>query len=231
MKFIYASELKEIFSCYGHFYNWQLEKDEYPCRSVLEIVRKKDNVDKNSLWGKKADAVVIMMNPGSSRPIESVLETEIRRYPYSDTCFKSMVLTQPDNTQYQIMRVGIKFGWKHIRVLNLSDLRDSKSVSFLNCIKILNKIPTGNNHSLFSEKRIEECAISLRRKFDPIIVGWGQDAGLLPLVNQCVKRLDDIPLVGVISDLNPLLNLHPSPMLQSAKENWLYQVVKNLENL
>ena len=74
MKFIYASELKEIFSCYGHFYNWQLEKDEYPCRSVLEIVRKKDNVDKNSLWGKKADAVVIMMNPGSSRPIESVLK-------------------------------------------------------------------------------------------------------------------------------------------------------------
>ena len=78
---------------------------------------------------------------------------------------------------------------------------------------------------------MEECQIGLRRKFNPIITGWGQDVRLLPLAKQCVNRLVNISLVGVVSKLNPYLNSHPSPMLQSAKEKWLRQVVEDIESL
>ena len=48
-----------------------------------------------------------------------------------------LVLTQPDNTQYQVMRVAVACGWSHVRVLNLSDLRDPKSGSFLERVNAL----------------------------------------------------------------------------------------------
>ena len=37
---------------------------------------------------------------------------------------------------------------------------------------------------------------------------------LIQLAEQCVNRLDGAPIVRVESSIHPVLNAHPSPMLQ-----------------
>jgi hypothetical protein len=233
MEFLYAAELKKRFTCYGHFYELvMMDGDRAKCRSVLEIVDTsipQENPADISLM--EPDVVVIMMNPGSSRPKDIYhIDKEIE-YPQSGAAMrKGLVLTQPDNTQYQVMRVAVSKGWKHIRVLNLSDLRDPKSGSFLQKVDALSEIMGGHTHSIFCGERTDECTHSLRRKTNtPILLGWGQDAGLLPLAEQCMKRINGEPTCTVSSDVHPLLNAHPSPMLQSKKLEWLDTIMQELE--
>jgi len=105
MEFKYAAELKKRFACYGHFYELVfMNGDRAKCRSVLEIVD--TDIPRevpSSISEMEPDAVVIMMNPGSSHPKDIYhIDKEIE-YPRSvDSMRKDLVLTQPDNTQYAI---------------------------------------------------------------------------------------------------------------------------------
>ena len=232
MKFRYAAELKKRFTCYGHFYELVLlNGDRFKCRSVLEIVDtdipQEVPADISEL---QPDAVVVMMNPGSSHPIDIYHMDKEIEYPRSGGSMrKELVLTRPDNTQYQVMRVAVRQGWKHIRVLNLSDLRDSRSGSFLQKVEALTGIMGGQVHSLFCAERADELNHALRRKNNtPILLGWGQDPGLIRLAEQCIGGLKGEPTCTVASDVHPLLNAHPSPMLQSRKLEWLETMNREL---
>jgi hypothetical protein len=239
--FAYAAELKKTFRCYGHFYRLHVEGIEPQlCRSVLEITSlpreavgaKSDPDDLFSAPGATRnlpDAVVIMMNPGSSRPIEEGDTDSLLSMPLSAGFQKPLVLTQPDNTQYQIMRIMVSKHWKHVRILNISDLRDPKSPSFIAKTKVLAKLPGGEAHSLFSKVRKNERETMLRRKPGaPFIIGWGQDAGLIPLAKQCLSCIDGEKIVTVPAGNDPVLTAHPSPMLQSKKEEWLETILSAL---
>ncbi len=234
MEFLYAAELKKRFSCYGHFYEWvTMEGERAKCRSVLEMVDHSIRPDNPSdISEQEPDVVVIMMNPGSSHPKEIYhVDAEIEYPRPNGSMRKELVLTQPDNTQYQIMRIAVAQGWKHIRVLNLSDLRDPKSGSFLQQAEGFSEIMGGHTHSLFCKERASECSHSLRRKGNtPILLGWGQILGLIPLAEQCMKYLDGEPIRTVPSEVHPLLNAHPSPMLQSKKLLWLDHMLQLLED-
>ncbi|MCK4565214.1 MAG: hypothetical protein KAU94_11135 [Verrucomicrobia bacterium] len=233
MDFLYAAELKKRFTCYGHFYELVMMNGERArCRSVLEIVdRSIDQEHPSDISLMEPNVVVVMMNPGSSHPKDIYhIDGEIE-YPQSGGSMrKELVLTQPDNTQYQIMRIAVAKGWGHIRVLNLSDLRDPKSGSFLQRVEALSEIMGGRMHSLFCKERAAECTHSLVRKSGtPIMLGWGQDVGLVPMAEQCLKRIGGEPVCTVASDVHPLLNAHPSPMLQSKKLLWLESMLAELE--
>jgi hypothetical protein len=233
MDFLYAAELKKQFSCYGHFYELvTMGGERARCRSVLEIVdRSVPQEHPSDISLMKPDVVVVMMNPGSSHPRDIYhIDGEIE-YPQSGGSMrKELVLTQPDNTQYQIMRIAVAKGWGHIRVLNLSDLRDPKSGSFLQRVEALSEIMGGHAHSIFCNDRAAECTHALARKSKtPVMLGWGQVPGLVPLAEQCMKRMAGEPVCTVPSDVHPLLNAHPSPMLQSKKLLWLEQILMALE--
>ncbi len=231
--FIYAAELKKTFRCYGHFYRLHVEGTEPQlCRSVLEITSLPREAvgagtDPNDLFSDSdgaslPDAVVIMMNPGSSRPIEEGDTESLLTHPLPGDFQKPLVLTQPDNTQYQIMRIMVSKGWEHARVLNISDLRDPKSPSFIARTQKLSTLPAGERHSLFSEARAEERETMLRRKAGaPFILGWGQDAGLIPLAKQCLSCIEGEKIITVPAGNDPVLTAHPSPMLQKKKLEWL----------
>jgi hypothetical protein len=225
MEFLYAAELKNRFTCYGHFYELVLMNGAAaPCRSVLEIVDATIPQDNPSAISEmEPDVVVVMMNPGSSRPKVGGHVDERIEYPADGgTLRKGLVLTQPDNTQYQVMRIAAAKGWGHIRVLNLSDLRDPKSGNFLQKVDALGGIMGGHVHSIFCEERGRELAHALKRKTPtPVMLGWGQDMGLLPLAGQCLGRIQAEPTCSVPSGVHPLLNAHPSPMLQKKKLQWL----------
>ncbi len=232
--FTYAAELKKNFRCYGHFYRMNVKGTEPQlCRSVLEITslpreavsagNDPDDLFSNAGAAKNLpDAVVIMMNPGSSRPIEDGDTDSLLTLPLPAGFQKPLVLTQPDNTQYQIMRIMVSKGWSHVRVLNISDLRDPKSPSFIARTQKLAVLPGGDRHSLFSEARSAERAnMLLRKPGAPFIIGWGQDAGLIPLAKQCLSRIAGEKIITVPAGNDPVLTAHPSPMLQKKKEEWL----------
>lgn len=232
MDFLYAAELKKRFACYGHFYELALMNGERAkCRSVLEIVDASIPQDcPSDISLMVPDAVVVMMNPGSSHPKDDGHVDAAIEYPQRGGALrKELVLTQPDNTQYQVMRVAVAQGWRHIRVLNLSDLRDPKSGSFIQKVESLAGVMGGHAHSLFCRERDAECAHALRRKGNtPILLGWGQDLGLVPLAEQCLRRIEGEPVCTVASEVHPLLSAHPSPMLQSKKLLWLENMIRAL---
>ena len=235
IEFAYAAELKKRFFCYGHFYELELVSgSRLPCRSVLEIVDVSvPREDPSAIWGMEPDAVAVMMNPGSSHPKDSGYRPASLTYPRpaGRAGEKELVLTQPDNTQYQIMRVAVSKGWRHVRVLNLSDLRDPKSAGFLRRAGELARLPDGRFHSVFCREREPELRHALRRRRStPILLGWGRDAGLLPLAERCLKTLAAEPTVCVPAVEHPSLNAHPSPMLQRKKLEWLERISEALED-
>lgn len=240
MNFLYAAELKKTFRCYGHFYRLKVAGTEpILCRSVLEITSLQPEAvgtasDPNDLFNNHTfkgvinlpDAVVIMMNPGSSRPMEEGDTDRLLSMPLPEDFKKPLVLTQPDNTQYQLMRIMVSKGWKHLRILNISDIRDPKSPSFIARTKVLDRIEGGEAHSLFSKVRKNEREQMLIRKPGaPFILGWGQDAGLIPLAKQCLDCIEDEKIVTLPSETNPILTAHPSPMMQAKKEAWLENIL------
>jgi hypothetical protein len=239
--FIYAAELKKTFRCYGHFYRLHVEGVEQQlCRSMLEITSEAGaGTNPDDLFNNfgaarsRPDAVAIMMNPGSSHPIDEGDTESLLTMPLPAGFQKPLVLTQPDNTQYQIMRIMVSMHWKHVRVLNISDLRDPKSPSFIaRTQKLAAALPSGATHSLFCKTRIAERETMLRRKTGaPFIIGWGQDRGLIPLAKQCLSCIDGEKIVTVPAGNDPALTAHPSPMLQKKKEEWLDAILQAIQEM
>ena len=231
IKFIPAEKLKNTFGVFGHFYSIDLKSGErIDCRSILEIVTKRSKPSETSrLLDQIPDAIFIMMNPGSSKPLAEV--NNIISEGRISQLQISLVPTKPDTTQYQVMRVMHYRGWEHVRVLNISDLRDSKSGKFAErYIDIENR--TGFvAHSLFSDERADEMARKLiKRSETPIVCAWGVNPDLDPLIERCLAK------VSGMSNLTGLLKLdignkyfHPLPTLQTQKVKWVDDMVRCLD--
>jgi hypothetical protein len=214
MEFIYANKLKKQFSVFGYFYNLELKNTVFNCRSVLEIVSQ----SVNNLETSKPCAVVVMMNPGSSRPLDS--DYKIPTFNLENFCAKLskkiLVPTRPDNAQYQIMRLMLLNNWKHVRVLNLSDLRNGNSGEFSKEYKkaaVISKTPV---HSLLAPQRKNEllnyCADSKL-----IIAAWGSNSVLKDIAQTFLKEIPTV--VGLQLEV-PWFR-YPSPYKKDQKIDWL----------
>lgn len=100
-----------------------------------------------------------MMNPGLSVPIKSVNYTIVKKD--INQLKVSLVPTKPDVTQYQLMRVMHYCKWAHVRVLNISDIRDPKSGKFTDRFIDIEKRTKFIEHSIFSDLRCSELKSKL----------------------------------------------------------------------
>ncbi len=229
IEFIPADELKCKFSVFGHFYSVQVApKRLVECRSVLEIVES-DHVPKKTaaISNRKPDAVFIMMNPGSSRPL-----AEVNNRIHSKAIHElpiSLVPTKPDTTQYQVMRLMHYCEWQHVRVLNLSDLRCPKSGVFFKQFKALEAELSFDAHSVFSNLRKDELGLKLIDAV-PVIRAWGLSPHLDPLIDRCLSRLTNIKAIkGLMKEGSPNKFLHPLPSLQLQKVEWVNRMVEQCQ--
>ena len=218
LKFIPASELKKSYQVSGHFYTVELENKELlDCRSVLEITEKESTPsDINALSNKNPDAIFIMMNPGSSTPIKCVNNTIARKD--INKLKISLVPTKPDVTQYQVMRVMHYCEWSHVRVLNLSDMRDPKSGKFIERFIDIEKRTKFIEHSIFSDLRYSELKSKLTKDSNThIICAWGISTDFDPLINRCLQKVNTTQVIGNSYDsrqcrtwdyYHPCLTLH-----------------------
>ncbi|CAN7641240.1 hypothetical protein [Massilia sp. LjRoot122] len=227
-EFIPADQLKKQFRVLGHFYNVVVGGQRVFCRSSLEIVR--DALFPNRL-DAAPDAIVVMMNPGSSQPLATVPEeVDHTAFPFTR---KNLVATKPDTTQYQIMRLMHYCGWDHVRVLNLSDLREASSASFVKQYRSLEAEHNYSKHSIFCPSRKRELSDSLRRSSDaPIISAWGTSAKLDPLIQRCTHAINERgQFVGLKHVDGFDRYLHPLPRMQEAKQAWVDDMVKLVQTL
>ncbi len=227
MKFLYASELKQIYDVFGHFYDLKIGSTVFKCRSILEIVKKDIPVD--SL--KPIDAVVVMMNPGSSKPLDA--DYLPKTFSFGEICApgweKEIIPTRPDNAQYQIMRMMEFKGWEYVRVLNLSDLRNGNSGKFYDDFVRASKIDESNPHSIFHPKRKNELKKCLNLKPDaPVILGWGNESFLIPTAQTALKSFQGFTTVGVSKNEIPFYFSYPSPYLKVQKLQWLNKISQML---
>lgn len=226
--FIVAAELQSRFDVYGHFYTVKVTpKITVECRSVLEIVEQSHAPKKSAAISKaKPDAIFVMMNPGSSRPL-----IEVNNRIHADSIHElpiSLVPTKPDTTQYQVMRLMHYCGWRHVRVLNLSDLRCSKSVEFFKQFKLLEEVAGFNSHSIFSDRRRNELSLKLTNHSGiPVIRAWGLSEKLDLLIERCTPAIKKYKLIrGLMKDGTENKFLHPLPSLQRQKLVWVNRMVE-----
>jgi hypothetical protein len=230
LEFIPAKQLKKHFEVFGHFYSVTLKSGEkIDCRSVLEIVtRQSKPSDIGLLLVNPPDAIFIMMNPGSSRPLVDVNNFIPERL--INQLEVSLVPTKPDITQYQVMRVMHYCGWNHVRVLNISDMRDPKSGSFVERFNDIENQTGFSAHSVFIDKR----SIELRRKLNkkpeaPIICAWGVSTDLDPLIERCLSKVaGTFELSGLMKPSTENKYFHPLPKLQKDKEQWVANLVTHI---
>jgi hypothetical protein len=229
VRFIPAQELKDNYDVFGHFYSVDVApRKVVDCRSVLEIVEKAHAPEKTAvLSNRKPDAVFIMMNPGSSRPLAVVNNRihakAIHKLPIS------LVPTKPDTTQYQVMRIMHYCEWRHVRVLNLSDLRCPKSGVFVKQFKVLEEDFSFDAHSVFSERRKDELALKLISGV-PVVRAWGLRPHLDPLIERCLSKLANAEVVrGLMKDGTTNKFFHPLPSLQTQKVLWINRMVEQCQ--
>lgn len=222
--FIPAQRLKQSYEVFGHFYSLNVPSLEPAlCRSVLEIASIGDR------QRIEADAVFVMMNPGSSRPVEE-RDHLVESGRVSAMAIR-LVPTVPDTTQYQIMRVMYFVGWRHVRVINLSDLREAKSNSFFKYYSRLEQENGCEVHSVFSPVRSKELQRYLVRKSrGPIVCAWGVSDSLDPLITRATTALQAEPWVtGLEKPGHRGKYFHPLPSLQRQKEQWVTQMLESLQ--
>ena len=228
-----AACLKGKFDVFGHFYTVALSSgDVVACRSVLEIIvkkRKPADIDKLSRF--QPDAVFIMMNPGSSVPLRSV--NNLVSYGELGSLVILLVPAKPDTTQYQLMRVMDRLGWSHVRVLNLSDIRESQSTTFIDYFQDLENILKYSSHSIFSEDRKDELKYKLRRRCAaPLVFAWGVNPRLDQLITRCIEGVGHVPWsTGLLKPGTNDKYRHPLPRLQRDKELWVNDMTTLLRSV
>jgi hypothetical protein len=146
---------------------------------------------------------------------------------------KKLVATKPDTTQYQIMRLMHYCGWDHVRVLNLSDLREASSASFVKQYRSLEAEHKYSKHSIFCPSRKRELSDSLRRSPGaPIISAWGTSAKLDPLIQRCTHAINEHGQFMGLKHVDGFDRyLHPLPRMQEDKQAWVDDMVKLVQTL
>ena len=192
-------KIREYFDITGYFY----EIKEYSFRKYLNIKRKGTNAS-------KPDLMVVMMNPGSSRQ-----EKEFA------AVFDKEVPTIPDNTQDQIMRVLNNINFSYARILNLSDIRESKSKIFYEKINVLDK--KNISHSIFEEKRTEDFE-KLFVKNLPVICAWGVNEKLTPLANLTINKIKNQQIIGIKKETVTNAYYHPLPQNYTKQKEWVEKI-------
>ncbi len=221
MNFLYAKELKQKYQVFGHFYDLTICDTTLNCRNTLEIRR-------NKTLEEIPDIIVIMMNPGSSKPLDEKHVVKNYRFEgYLKEKNFTLIPTKPDSAQYQIMRLMELNNWNFVRILNLSDLRNGNSSNFKKEFKKALDVDTSSPHCITHPKRKQELKNALISKTNKIIAAWGEVKELENSAKEILSLKNEV--IGVPRD-NPIYFQYASPYYKEPKIKWLVEIQKLLKN-
>jgi hypothetical protein len=206
------ADWREQFTVWGRYREETLAGRVWPLRSHLEIVDQR--LDPRQAFASAADLVAVMMNPGASRPL-----AEPDREGWSPA--------QPDRTQLQLMRLaraleqrGLRL--RHIRVINLSDLRTPQSADLLRALAGL-AAAGEERHSLFAAARQNDLRAALGPSSTPVLRAWGLAAGLVSWGERALQATAGHPTLGLAGEGTGFR--HPLPQRADLQKQWLDAVL------
>lgn len=190
MTLIPAEELKKTFKVNAKFYYSVVNEEEF-------LMRREARITRIGIRQEKVDAVVVMINPGSCKPTETVASSNARDAFY--------MAATPDQTQYQLMNLMERKAWNVLVIVNLSDICEGDISRFQNIEK---KFSSANiPHSIFEEENVEECR-SLLVEARHVIFAWGESS--------TAKRLSE--KFGLFKRGRPTINYsHATAWIHSEK--------------
>jgi hypothetical protein len=208
-----ADALRERFAVHGRFYEAALNGCRFELRSHLEIF------ERGLAWPQvkqaRADLVAVMMNPGGSRPL-------------CDADSDGWAPALPDRTQYQLMKLALlaQRGGRpvrHIRVINLSDLRTPKSTALFATLATL----SDDRHSIFSARRTTELRQALGGERRSLLLrAWGMSRQLAPLAAKAVSATSHCEVLGLTD--NDWAYRHPLPQRADFQQRWLADMARQI---
>lgn len=229
------------YSYFGSYYS-NSEIGSYSLyRNLLEI--RSSNSNENSNY----DALVVMMNPGGSYPLN-------KKYPsfkFEDKIKIQLVPCKPDDTQYQIESLMAHKGWEKVAIINLLDICNTSSSNAI--LRIFNENKSDIKPSILTESRRGELNIILGKlnETSPIIMGWGVDKNIkyadeseinaFNKYNQFRRKIfnDFItqqpnPIVGLLKENTNHDYYHPWPRgdrFEDTRTNWPSIINQQLNEL
>ena len=186
------------FEITGLFY----EASGYKLRKFLDIKREGSSLS-------EPDLMVVMMNPGSSFPLDGIDNNSVPSE------------AEPDTTQHQIMKVMDAGSFDYARILNLSDLRTPDSNELYRFLK--SEESNSVAHSIFNTERQEELN-QLFAKGVPVIYGWGVNSALVPLAKQAIETLCVAAPLGMLKPNTEYSFYHPLPRVYAKQLEWVQHV-------
>lgn len=207
-----AFDWRARFQVWGCYQDLRLDGRDWPARSRLELFS--HGLSPRQAIDGRPDLVAVMMNPGSSRPLEP-------------TDALGWAPAQPDRTQLQLMKLAVRAETdgivvapvQHIRVLNLSDLRTPQSAELFGWLAGL----SDGRHSLFDPARSDERERLLGDGDTPILRAWGLGKALSALASQAVRATAGRRVLGLSEE--GLLYRHPLPQHAQRQREWLDAVL------
>lgn len=209
-----AAALLVRYAVWGKYYDLNMQDETgartVPMRSHLELFDHR--VSPEQATTQTPDAVAVMMNPGSSEPLPTMALVN----GYSPA--------KPDTTQYQLMRVMQAVGWRHVRVLNLSDFRAPKSKDFIAFLAVY----AGHEaHSIFALARAAQLDAALG-ECKNIVLGWGVNPAFEPWAQRVLRVVSGRRVLGVQGQADWIFK-HPLPLAQPAGQRaWVSTVTEQV---
>jgi len=195
--------MKDNFYITGLFY----QLDEFKCRKYL-------NIKKRGTAIEIPDLMVIMMNPGKSKPIDGIDDN----YHESEA--------SPDQTQNQIMRIMLNCGFEYSRILNLSDARETSSGKFYQMIPYFKS--QNILHSIFDNQRKDDLENLLIRDTKTIF-SWGVNNSLTELTKNAVEKIGLKNSYGIKKDGTEFAYYHPLPPNYHKQNEWVEEITKQIK--
>ncbi len=207
-----AFDWRSRWQVWGCYQDLLLDGRRWPARSRLELFGQ--GLSAEEAISGPPDLVAVMMNPGGSRPLAA---PDARGWS----------LAQPDRTQLQLMKLAESVGQatpgappiRHLRVLNLSDLRTPQSAELFGWLRGL----TDGRHSVFDPSRRTECERLLGPPGTPVLRAWGLGPALQALAEPAIAATRGHPVLGLSDD--GLRYRHPLPQHAERQREWLAAVV------
>ena len=167
-----------------------------------------------------------MMNPGSSKPLDKKYEPgTFSKEEYFQIKAKELIPAQPDNAQYQVMRLMALNDWDFVRILNLSDLRNGNSGKFQNEFRTAMELDNSNPHCITHTARKQELLNHTRSKSNIVIAAWGH----IPELKDSAKVILNLDknIIG-LQNGEMFYYRHASPPPKKYKIEWLSGIQKEL---
>ncbi|MGE6487427.1 hypothetical protein [Paenisporosarcina sp. NPDC076898] len=209
--------LKEKYIVWGQFFQLTIANDCAWMRPEARIERRQNTSTINSKK-QRTDAVIVMLNPGSCKPIIG-------------SQFGEWTEAMPDKTQFQLMRLMEHMSWNEIKIVNLSDVCEGNSNEFSGLLKKCKD--AGVVHSRFANDSVSEWS-KVISSADRLLYGWGEKPEAKKMAN--AYGLLDLDTMLTTYGKKPIAvwhpvkgyPKHPYPWIPERCEAWLEDMVEIL---